>query len=291
MAVAPFRPGGVVAVGGAGLALANPLVRQAVGAGVRRVERFIRGQFERQEEKEPMAERRRKRQRFEQPANARAVGRAVRKQLARNFRRELKHHTINSANVTLVNADIWTPISGATSDVCLVAQGNGPGERIGHRIYVKSLQVKVNVSLTTNATSIAADLAPRYKIMVVLNKQANGAISVGNEVYDWGAFGQKAYRNLNYTEKYKVLKFWDMIIDGTKNVNPPAPGDTVTRHIIDHRLVFKNPIKIEFSGATGAIAERVGQNIEVWAVRSTTQTGVGRSIMSINCSSRIRYND
>jgi len=232
---------------------------------------------------------RRREQKFEQPA-ARAVNRAVRKQLARNFRRELKHHTINSATVNLTLADTWSNLSAATSDLCLVAQGNGPGERIGHRIYIKSLQVKITVSLTTTTASLAQDVLPRYKIMVVLNKQANGAVSVGNQVYDWGTFGQKAYRNLNYTEKYKVLKYWDQLIDASA-VTRPAAGNAVTRHIIDHRLVFKTPIKIEYSGATGSIAERVGQNIEVWAVRSTAESAAGRSILAMNCSSRIRYND
>ena len=208
--------------------------------------------------------------------------------------RELKHHSIatqTTASSAVVNN--WVEIS--NDKVCEVKLGTGPGDRIGHRIYLKSLQVTVHLHREfQNAAAITqADVAKRFatvRIVVAVNMQNNGIATNGEQIYDNANFGIQAFRNLDYSDKFKVLKtvvrhlkYDDQA--GASAANAQQQQNWYWKGFFN----FKKPLRIDLAGANGTLNERTSADIKVFAAVDAADADF--AVQDWNFTSRIRYYD
>jgi len=90
---------------------------------------------------------------------------------------------------------IGTPV---TSCVNLLAEGTGVGERVGRRVTLKSIQIRME-SKSKDGTGL--DQIHRY--MLVYDKQTNGLLPATNLVLDAATI--QSMRNLNYRSRFQIL--------------------------------------------------------------------------------------
>jgi hypothetical protein len=104
-----------------------------------------------------------------------------------------------------VNQQIGTTSGEAVSVISGIAEGTGHDERVGTRAFVSSIDVKLWLTSDTSTPDDHCDFA---RVMLVQDKQANGATSltIGDLLDTASAYDKTtAFRNLENTQRFKVL--------------------------------------------------------------------------------------
>lgn len=191
--------------------------------------------------------------------------------------------------VTEAMAVAWTNHDPTTVD-CLsaVATGDGESDRDGRVYYIHSVDINGRVGFTVQESVGAPVADPIYRIIVVVDKQTNGALLTPTDVMDASlAEDFHAFRNLHFSQRFWVLK--DIMFSITMNtqtnegsVNLFANGGRV--RLWNCSYVFKTPLKVFCSLTTAVIAAIENYSIHVIAICSTTNT-------TISYQSRVRFTE
>lgn len=144
-----------------------------------------------------------------------------------------------------------TPEVPASGQLNLIAQGVTQSQRVGRKCVITSIALKLAVLESPGAAAAFADL---WTIMLVLDRQCNGAAAAATDVYIGDL--STTYRNMSNAERFIVLKKWTRICVANAGVT------TAYNNAIRHIEYFKRcRIPIEFSSTTGAITEVRSNNI------------------------------
>lgn len=150
-----------------------------------------------------------------------------------------------------------------------IAAGTGESNRIGRKITVKKISIRGFFKAATATAS--ANTGNRCRIIVYLDKQANGATAaVGDILEDADING---FRNLTNVGRFYVL--YDKIM----NVNNLAgAGNGTTDNYGEAHYGFQMhkscSIPIEYSGTAGAITEFASNNIGVLAIDEESNAAI-----------------
>lgn len=175
-----------------------------------------------------------------------------------------------------------------------IAQGTEPFQRIGRQVVIRKIDVKIQ--LQAQWVFSAAQPFPAacsYRVDLVLDKQANGALPVPADIYDSAIVGQAAtnrWLNLYNSDRFVVLKRWE------GDLNPPSFGtnggaafaNVYTQR--DLKLSKNCAVKMEFSGVTGANAEIRSNNLlMVYSYESNQPANCQFNV--ITADTRLRFSD
>ncbi len=189
-------------------------------------------------------------------------------------------HTGSSVAVT------WGTEEPATTNLTAIAQGDGESNRDGRKYIINSIHIKGFVH-TAVAESSAAPLEDvLVRLVLVHDKQTNGAQLTATDVMDGGQTDDiNSFRNLQFTKRFNVL--WDktfLIVRNNTNegaINLFAANATKS-NVFKVNKVFKGGIAVTMSGTTADIANVVDNSIHMIGV-STSTTGT----VSYQC--RVRF--
>lgn len=183
----------------------------------------------------------------------------------------------------------YPPTSGCTGCFTAPAQGDGPSNREGNKIVVKSLYLQGQINCAAQANQTATDVSPVVFVALVLDTQCNGVGLNSEDVFvnTSGAALQATQlnRNMSYTSRFKVLKMWKKQLriptisyDGT---NMEQMGFTTP-----FVLKWKGNLPVTFTtGSTTADIANVTNNaIQLVAFTSSTDLTPG---LNYNC--RVRF--
>lgn len=202
-----------------------------------------------------------------------------------------------------VNANAAIPYGVATAfqSTALVAQGAGPNQRIGRAITIRSIDVKINLNTYWQPGGPGVPIggqqpqAVSYRVDLILDKQANGALPLAGDIYDTTIPTVDAcnkFPNLYNSDRFVWLKRWE------GDMNPPSfasnPAVALANIVsIDRTLKVskKCNIRMEFSGATGATAEIRSNNIFLVYSAAVANTGTNQVTSVQSADSRIRFTD
>ncbi len=97
----------------------------------------------------------------------------------------------------------FSPISTAASFMLindLIVQGTSPNERIGSVTCIKSISIRVCV------TSGVGDLNQCYRMMLLWDKQPNGALAVTSDVLEGaGSWSSNSFFEMDSRDRFKIL--------------------------------------------------------------------------------------
>lgn len=176
-----------------------------------------------------------------------------------------------------------------------VVQGTEPFQRIGRSVTIRSVEIKLNVQgiwAPTAANPFATPIS--YRVDLVLDKQANGALPAGADIYDT-SIGQvdvcNRFQNLYNSDRFVIIKRWE----GDLNPSgfPSAIGAaTASRMDMSRDLKFKKRMnaKMEFSGNTGANAEIRSNNL-LLVYSCSTQVAATASFGLTTADTRVLFSD
>lgn len=160
----------------------------------------------------------------------------------------------------------------------LIPQGVTESTRVGRKCTVKQILIRGDVKLPS---AIVKDSNDRIRILVYLDKQANGATAAVLDLLEAATID--SFRNLAESSRFNVLM--DKTIDLNKTA---AAGDGTTNDFEQYFQSFKFfkncNIPLQFNSTTGAISEISSNNIGVIAI-----THQGKAQLAYNW--RLRYSD
>jgi len=159
-----------------------------------------------------------------------------------------------------------------------IAQGTSESQRIGTKICVKSVYIRLSLTLADDSASDS------YRFALVLDKQANGAYPTYSDVYSPSGGGAPAQYlfpiNISNTERFIVLKEWFGDI-----VNQTHDGTAYGVVSKSSKKYLKVDLPIDYNGPNGSVTEVRSNNlILVGASRLDDKT-------TYQITTRLRYSD
>ncbi len=164
-----------------------------------------------------------------------------------------------------------------------IAEGNGESERIGRKLTIKKIGWRYECRIPTTAT--AANTSDIIRVMMVLDKQANGALGANTDVLENDDY--QSFNNLSNSQRFRIL------MDKSYAMHCPAgsgrgTADTLSygEHIITAQWHKECNIPIEYdnSASTGVITSIRSNNIFIIV---GSKSGLGGFASQV----RIRYTD
>lgn len=174
--------------------------------------------------------------------------------------------------------------AGVIASLNILPQGIAANERIGRKVTITKIKIRYRLSLATqqNASTLAA--SDTVRVMIFIDKQANGATAVGSDILR-DSTDYHSFRLLSNVGRFVILQDSYVVMDfkstGYDTVNTQFNQAGGQMYIRFNKTVS---LPIEFSGVTGAITEIQSNNIGMLLISSNGLTGM-------NGKSRIRYTD
>jgi len=181
---------------------------------------------------------------------------------------------------TLINATGIVPFGGTLNDI---AQGDTESQRIGRKVVVKSIHLHLRLALAPTTSNTAT--ADNIRIMVVLDKQANGTAFINTDVLTVNAGSAPdfySFNNIANKSRFRVLsdKKYQLSADAAF-----TSTSVLNSCMADQHIKCNIPIEYDHSATTGAISTIRSNNIAILAI---SEQGLGTFMQG---TARIRYTD
>lgn len=186
---------------------------------------------------------------------------------------ELKKHDLA---LTFAAGGATASTSPATGNLnCNINQGlAGSGNRIGNKIIIKSIQLKLDFTLGFGPAP--ADI---YHLYLIQDSQCNGTLPVAADVFIAAGPMGTQLRTIENGARFRILKHFVVKLDSTAPGVGGGDGD-----YIQEECYIKCNIPIVYSSTTGVIAEVRSNNLfMVYGSSGGTATATGNA--------RIRFTD
>ena len=145
----------------------------------------------------------------------------------------------------------WLRLSYAnpSSQHCPFWHWTEPAYRSYHR--VKEIEIKINMQAAWAyvGATVPSAAGISYRVDLILDKQANGAVPLGADIYDTlvaGVSPENRFMNLLNSDRFSLVKRWEGDINPPSFIVPDATGSTL---IVgrDLRLKKKCSIRVELT--------------------------------------------
>ncbi len=191
------------------------------------------------------------------------------------FQAELKFHDVNVTDASI--AQNGTVVQTSCN---LIPQGVTEVTRIGRRCCIKQLHWRFTITFGGTADTATADESIR--VLLYLDKQANGAAAAVTDILETDNF--QSFNNLANRTRFRTL------FDRTFDINANgAAGDGTTNDTAAKDYNFNVHLKmnhvIEFNSTAGAITEITSNNIGVILLAKNGSVAIFDSKM------RLRFSD
>ncbi len=206
--------------------------------------------------------------------------------MSKRPREELKFKDTSNSSV-LVDTD-WDTFGGSTESSISGVQGGDTGsDRNGRTYLIHSVQVN-GLFQAAPSESQGGPIQPDVvRVMVVLDKQTNGALLTGDDVMDACLVNTEGFRNLTNEERFDIL-YDEEISFSFGNLNEGAVNMFAIEGMFktySMAMEFENPIRVVTTGLTNLITEVVDNSLHILAVR-----GQGSTPTITHCfQARIRF--
>lgn len=155
-------------------------------------------------------------------------------------------------------------------------RGTDPDQRVGRKIAVRSMQVRLTCTPGYTAALIASDV----RIIIFYDKQTNGADPVATDILV--ADGINSMRNLANEARFVILH--DQL-----HTFQNHDGTHISNDLIVIYKKFTKPLIVEYKANAGGIADVATGNINILAYADADTSGTTNT--HLVGYSRIRYTD
>lgn len=142
----------------------------------------------------------------------------------------------------------------ATGQLSLVVTGDTLANRDGAVIQAKSIQIRGNLQFVPAA---AATSATSCYLMVVLDKQANGAAAAATDVMTGTNFAT-AMPNVPNKYRFKILR--RLVYPMISAAGATTAYNNVVANV-DEYIRFNTPIEMRYTASAGAVTDLASNNI------------------------------
>ncbi len=187
---------------------------------------------------------------------------------------ELKFHDVDLDDATIASG------ANVTASINLIAQGVGESQRIGRKCTIKFISWRFTMTMPTRT---AASISDTVRVLLYLDKQANGATAANTDVLESADY--QSFNNLSNKGRFRTL------MDRTYDINGNAGSGRGTTDTLSYGSKITNDsfykkvnIPIEFTAGSGAITEITSNNIGVILMSE-------QGLASFESKFRLRFSD
>lgn len=161
-----------------------------------------------------------------------------------------------------------------------IAQGVTESERVGRKCTIRAVQWNYQLALTASAGATLTG-GDTVRVIIYLDKQCNGATAAVADILESDDY--QSFYNLTNSGRFKILhdKFHD--INPTAGAGDGAANDQA-KIVRQYKFYKTCNIPLEFSAATGAIAEIRSNNLGILTLSALGLTGLDSQL-------RVRFSD
>ena len=184
------------------------------------------------------------------------------KRTKRTQKTEKKFYDMTAAQVNVTTTASFLTITGAgpvatSTTIVDLIQGSGASQRVGRRCTITDVLCRL-LLLRTNTLSASLtgeDAGAAFRVIVYLDKQANGGAAAATDILQTDAL--LSFRNLANNRRFSIIA--DKIL--TFNTGAVGAGDGATNDtsLLEKNLIVqiakKVFIPVEYSSTLGALAE------------------------------------
>ena len=134
---------------------------------------------------------------------------------------------------------------------------------------VKEIEIKINMQAAWAyvGATVPSAAGISYRVDLILDKQANGAVPLGADIYDTlvaGVSPENRFMNLLNSDRFSLVKRWEGDINPPSFIVPDATGSTL---IVgrDLRLKKKCSIRVELTPNAAPTILDVKSNNLLWS--------------------------
>jgi len=211
---------------------------------------------------------------------------------------ETKFYDTGIAGTAIVATAAGAEMDPTPNVLCLnaITQGDGESQRDGRKVVIKSLQIKGMINADTVANSADPPAGRLIRILVVQDKQTNGAtglqlfsgsspttLELSNALLDnrSGMVSINAPYNQNTKERFKIL------YDRTFNINPNDKAGSLDYVVNVRKMINLNNAVVMYSEGTSTIDALPSRNLFVAYYYSLSTD----PSIQMNFTSRFFYTD
>ncbi len=165
-----------------------------------------------------------------------------------------------------------------SSSLCLVPDGTTESERVGRRLTISSIHMRINIRLpTTTSPNDALDV---IRFILYHDKQANKLTATVALILETANY--RSWNNLNNSKRFHILKDKFITINNSGGSNSNLPQYPRQNRMFN---IHENcNIDIDYDGITGALTEITSSNVGVLCISNNGESAVGYI-------ARIRFTD
>ncbi len=187
---------------------------------------------------------------------------------------ELKFHDLDIDDATIAGGALI-----AQASCNLIAQGVTESQRVGRKCVIRSINYRFRFSLP--ATSTPGDTSDSVRIVIYLDKQANGATAATTQLFENDDY--QTFNNLANSSRFVTLMDRSYSLVATAGAYD-GTNDQFGEVNINDTFFKRCSIPIEFDATTGAITEIRSNNI---GIALFSRAGVA----GFSSSMRLRFAD
>jgi hypothetical protein len=170
-------------------------------------------------------------------------------------------HELNFLDLDFAPPQMTAGMSAVSNTLFVIPQGDNVGERTARHIDVKKIQFRFDAKLAS--TINASNSAVKYRVVVYLDKQANGAAAGINDYFQ-DPTDINTFNNLENSHRFRTL------YDKTYTIRASGVGydgtdDIAHANIRQHSYYWKGNLRITYdsSATTGALTTIRSNNVGI----------------------------
>lgn len=158
----------------------------------------------------------------------------------------------------------------AANGLCCPTKGTGPSNRDGDHIVIKKIQIRgtVMMQIQSNQDDVAAPVD--YAVMLVWDKQTNGAQLNAEDVMVSTDPEEFSYRNLQYSKRFRILKDWRGALHQTNAFTDGVNTGSTVGNSHHFQCILNVHIPVDFKGDAGSISDIVDNSLHIIACTSAS---------------------
>jgi len=186
---------------------------------------------------------------------------------------ETKFYDTGIAGTAIVATAAGAEMDPTPNILCLnaITQGDGESQRDGRKVILKSLQIKGMINADAVANAADPPAGRLIRILVVQDKQTNGAqLNSEDVIKDAGFLDVLSMRNLQYSKRFVV--HYDKVIRMIPTATMEDGANTSSTSYANQGFkFFKNlNVPVNFTSTTEAIANITDNSFHVIALANDT---------------------
>lgn len=170
----------------------------------------------------------------------------------------------------------------AANCLCYPQKGTGPTNRDGDHIVMKSIHIRGDIRMPTEGDTADITGPIQYCIMLVLDKQTNGAQLSAEDVMTDTEPQEHSFRNLQYGKRFTILKDWRGVIYPTAAFTDGANTGSQAGNARNFGCNLNVNIPVDFKGDAGNVADIVDNSLHI--IACTNALG-----LEMKYASRVRF--